>query len=437
MGKQYKFTNNAYAAIADGEYDIPSLISPKTVLDIGANEGAFTAWVQKRWPSSKVIAYEPMPENAALFKENHGDSPNVDFYQLAVHDGMPVRMFFGNNSGCCSMYDIGEQKRESIEVKSVDAASLPRCEYVKVDTEGNEVRILNALDLSETKWLSVEYHRDSDIDTIQCILESKGFKRGMRKALAENRGILTFQKGVEDCSVFLAMPVYRWADAFTMQALLKFVAKWYDKGGFNMDIRNHIGECPIGRARNELTYQFLQSDKSHILFVDSDIVFDYNQVKKLLFSGKDIIGGVYVMKKEGKVHPVCNTLNEVGMPDENGHIEMKYMGTGFLCIHRRVFEKMIEKMGNDLAYISDMDGKTEMWDFWRMGVYHDPVVNRKRWLSEDWQFCQFARECGFKIWMDAQVLVNHSGMAMYPLSYQLNELYTPEQLKLISEQGKT
>ena len=228
--------------------------------------------------------------------------------------------------------------------------------------------------------------------------------------------------------VFLAMPVYRTMDVFTAQSLIKVVASQMQDQEIGISLKMHIGECPIGRARNDLSMDFLKSDCTHMLFVDSDIIFSYEQIKKMLDSDEDIVGGFYCKKQEGDVAPVCNTLTQTDKPDHRGLVKVKYMGTGFLMISRRVFEVMIQKMGEDLAYIDDGDGKTTKYDFWRMGVEKDCVTGVKRWLSEDWQFCQFAIQCGFTVWADASVLLQHSGQAIYPLSYQIHQLYTPEQI---------
>ena len=229
-------------------------------------------------------------------------------------------------------------------------------------------------------------------------------------------------------SIFLAMPVYRVMDVFTAQCLIKLVTNQMVDQEFDLNMKMHVGECPIGRARNDLTHDFLASDCTHILFIDSDIIFSYEQVKKILNDNEDVVGGFYCKKQEGDVAPVCNTLDTVSPPDYRGLVKMKYLGTGFLMISRKVFEIMIQKKGSDLAYIDDRDGKTVKYDFWRMGVEKDCVTGVKRWLSEDWQFCQFAIECGFTIWADASILLNHSGTAIFPLSYQINQLYTPDQL---------
>ena len=228
--------------------------------------------------------------------------------------------------------------------------------------------------------------------------------------------------------LFLAMAVYKTVDIFTVQSLMKLLAEQMAKQEFGLAIKMHHGECPIGRARNDLTHEFLESDCTDMLFVDSDILFSYEQVKKILLQENDIVGGFYTKKCEGHVQPVCNTLSTIAQPDANGLIEVKFMGTGFLKISRKALEVMRQEKP-ELAYTCDRDGVTTKFDFWRMGVALDCVTGMKRWLSEDWQFCQFAIECGFKIWADASILVQHSGQALFPLRSQLSELYSPEQLQ--------
>lgn len=432
---KYKTTNGSFEEIFSGEYDLPLNFQPKSVLDIGANEGAFTAWALERWPECTVESFEPMPENAEIFLENHAANQRVIFHRAAVFDAPKLTMFRGlNNSGECSAYNLGEQRTDnSVEVDCIKAKDIPAAEFVKIDTEGCELDVLSGLGLSVTKAVTCEYHSELDKAKIIKLLESVGFELVNQKPRCQDRGVLKFAK--PGCllkkvtrSLFLAMPAYRNIDVFTCQALLKLTAEQLTKAEFGLKIKMHIGECPIGRARNDLTHEFLQSDCTHILFVDSDIIFSYEQVKKILENDEDIIGGFYVKKQDGPVAPVCNTLNGVDKPRHDGLVRVKYMGTGFLRISRKVFEVMIQERP-ELAYIDDRDGKTVKHDFWRMGVALDCVTGMKRWLSEDWQFCQFAIECGFNVWADASILLQHSGSITFPLRTQLPELYTPEQLK--------
>src|ERR1017187_9261064 len=92
--RNYLRTNTWFEEIYGGEYDLDLITPPKTVLDLGANEGAFTAWALERWPGCSITAFEPIAANAELFLENHGKNPRVIFPAAAVsmHPGETVAM---------------------------------------------------------------------------------------------------------------------------------------------------------------------------------------------------------------------------------------------------------------------------------------------------------------------------------------------------------
>ncbi len=58
------------ADVLNGSYDVPfnPPIAP-TILDLGANIGAFTRWAAERWPRCTIHCYEPHPANFALLTE--------------------------------------------------------------------------------------------------------------------------------------------------------------------------------------------------------------------------------------------------------------------------------------------------------------------------------------------------------------------------------
>jgi len=81
-----------------------------------------------------------------------------------------------------------------------------------------------------------------------------------------------------------------------------------------------------------------------------------------------------------------------------------------MVIKREVFEKMIAAFP-EIAYDEDLPeakGQTR-WDFFSMGV-----VGR-HYLSEDWFFCERAKEIGYDIWMDTLNHVKHEGLISYPI----------------------
>lgn len=214
--------------------------------------------------------------------------------------------------------------------------------------------------------------------------------------------------------LFIGLPVYFSVDPHFWKSTLKLMAE------FSVDCRIQplIGDSLIPRARNALTRMFLESDCTHLLMIDSDLVFSNEQVKRIISHNEDVVGGFYPKKKEGNIELVCNALSPQPPMDERRLTPLKYIGSGFICISRRVFEKMIDAYGEEIAYALDEHDTIKEHDFWSCGVYTFPD-RTKRYLSEDWYFCQRALDLGFTVYGDNGITLRHSGSAVYPLEYQL------------------
>lgn len=224
---------------------------------------------------------------------------------------------------------------------------------------------------------------------------------------------------VKSRKLFIAVPIFWSVDPFFYLSSLKLVQE-IENQGFKAQFKVHFGDSAVGRARNHLTRLFLESDCTHILFMDSDLVFSVDHIRRILMDDAEIVGGLYPKKQEGQAKLVLNSLENPPPCRDDGLQEVKYVGTGFIRIAREVFERMIEQY-DELWYTCDESGVKEH-DFWQMGVYKYQDGSR-RWLSEDWYFCQRALDLGYKIWADMNILLKHSGNAVYPLKYQERELY--------------
>jgi FkbM family methyltransferase len=178
------------AAVLAGEYSADLPQAPCTVLDLGANEGAFTAWARAQWPAARIEAFEPVPENAERFRANHGRDPKVRLTVAAVGAASEFRL--GKNSCCCARDDRGDQRDVFIPVASVLPQTVPPCEFVKVDCEGMELEILAGLDLSATRAVAVEYHSAEDASAIGGLLHSLGFTLQREAPYQPGWGVLIF-----------------------------------------------------------------------------------------------------------------------------------------------------------------------------------------------------------------------------------------------------
>lgn len=213
--------------------------------------------------------------------------------------------------------------------------------------------------------------------------------------------------------LFLAIPAYGGLSPHFVNSLLAMVT--HRPRPCEMVIRLMIGDSLVSRARNRLCAEFLRSDCTHLLFLDSDLIFSPEHIQRLVghaLAGARIVGGLYP-KKQKELGWVCNLLDDHEPPRDNGLQRVKYAGTGCLLIGRAVLEEMRRRLP-DIEYDpDDGDDPGVKWDFFATGVVH--FEERRRYLSEDWFFCQRARELGVNVWMDTQVVLKHVGECIYPL----------------------
>ena len=204
-----------------------------------------------------------------------------------------------------------------------------------------------------------------------------------------------------------------------------------------------FNESLIQRARNYVADEFMRSDCTHLVFIDSDIAFNPKDVLGLLaVQLKDpdlynIVCGPYPKKTiawekvkaavdKGKADEspfeldqytadyVFNPVNKLGSFNLGEPLEIGEGGTGFMCIPRATFERYKEAYPEysykpDHARTENFDGTNEIMAYFDCII--DPVS--KRYLSEDYFFCHKAREAGMKVWMAPWMQINHIGTYIF------------------------
>jgi len=135
-------------------------------------------------------------------------------------------------------------------------------------------------------------------------------------------------------------------------------------------------------------------DYSHIMWIDSDILFNPPDFKKLLDRNVDIVAGCY--KKNNKLYPMSKLED---LPD----------GESMKCLEDSDLqgEDLIEAMGFGLGFTLIKKGVFEKierpWFETKMVKY----AGKEHFVTEDVYFCLKAREAGFKLWLDPTVKVKH------------------------------
>ena len=217
--------------------------------------------------------------------------------------------------------------------------------------------------------------------------------------------------------IFIATPMYGGMCSGMYTKSTADLAMMCAKHDIRVQFYYLFNESLITRARNYLVDEFLRSDCTHMMFIDSDIGFDPNDVIALAAiadpdSDKDVICGPYPKKciswekvkravDKGFADANPNELERyvgdyVFNPAEgiteipiDRPVEVLEGGTGFMMIRRSTFEKYKEAYPH-LSYRPD-HVRTEHFDGSRkIHAYFDCVIDPKseRYLSEDYMFCQ-------------------------------------------------
>lgn len=135
--------------------------------------------------------------------------------------------------------------------------------------------------------------------------------------------------------------------------------------------------CYIHHNRDVIVRQALESECSHLLFVDSDIMFQADSIARLIARDLDVVGARY----NKRVMPITPTVKE----DIKDLAEVPFVPSGFLMVNCEVFKKIGK------PYFS-FDERSD---------------------CDDLYFCNKALDAGFKVYCDPTIEIGHLGTAVF------------------------
>lgn len=242
--------------------------------------------------------------------------------------------------------------------------------------------------------------------------------------------------------LFLAVPMYGGQCTGMFARSVADLSAICTQYGIPLQLYFLFNESLITRARNYCADEFMRSGATHLMFIDSDIGFNPNDVIALLAiqddaSPYDVIGGPYPKK--------CISWEKIklavdkGVADDNPNnlekfvgdyvfnpksgqaqipigepVEVSEIGTGFMMIRRRTFEKYAEAFP-ELSYKPD-HVRTEHFDGSReIMAYFDCIIDpvSKRYLSEDYMFCYNVQKMGLQVWFCPWMQLQHVGTYIF------------------------
>ena len=140
------------------------------VVDIGAHVGLFAIYLAKRWPTLKLLAFEPFPANFRNCVENLqlNGVTNVELSPKAIAGDKRLLTMAtdpGNSGGASAVVRTFEANGTVTDLAAMtldevfSVHGIGRCKLLKIDCEGMEYEILSGTRvLDRVEYLVGEFH---------------------------------------------------------------------------------------------------------------------------------------------------------------------------------------------------------------------------------------------------------------------------------------
>ncbi len=152
---------------------IPALdaLDPDTIIDVGANKGQFSAMAAKLWPEARLIAFEPLPDQADKFARHLGKRATLHRCALAAEQSQ-MDLHIASRADSSSLLPLNDRQKTMFDMEEVGLLTVPvhRLDQIlpadmlfgkallKIDVQGFEYEVLlGAKGLVDSiDWIFVE-----------------------------------------------------------------------------------------------------------------------------------------------------------------------------------------------------------------------------------------------------------------------------------------
>lgn len=190
----------------------------------------------------------------------------------------------------------------------------------------------------------------------------------------------------------------------------------------------------VTQGRNLCVSGFLDSDCTHMLFIDSDITFNYKMIERMLNYDKEVVLVPYPIKTfdNKKIKEAIKNGSDLDpqllgnqytlsvddprnvVVEQGGFIEVLRGPTGCMLIRRDVFDKLKKEYPEfEINQKTIIDGelkkRTNFYNYF--DTYWDK--KNKTYTGEDFFFCKLCRHAGIKMYALIDEYIEHYGEFAY------------------------
>ena len=160
------------------------------IIDAGANIGTFSVFAAYLAPQGRVYSFEPVTGTFQILKRNAEDYPQITCVNSGLGDEVSKKnIFVDSKITVASIFEDSpyyhgndgkeDRKTETASILTIDAFvvanDIPRIDFIKIDTEGYEAKILKGARETIKKWKPViamsAYHNPNDKEDLPQIMK--------------------------------------------------------------------------------------------------------------------------------------------------------------------------------------------------------------------------------------------------------------------------
>lgn len=193
--------------------------------------------------------------------------------------------------------------------------------------------------------------------------------------------------------LLIAVPTLDFLHFEFVQCLTNLIMR-LNQEGMNFEVKYMAGTL-VYAARNKLVEHAVKNEFTHVLWLDSDMVFQDSILEDLMFCEEDIVCGRFNARRKPFVSCQFSKLVPLERIDEYPLDTFEIAGCGFGCVLTKV------------SVLKDISEK------------HGSCFLPMSGFGEDLAFCVRATESGYKIFCEPTAVVGHiAHIPIYPEDHE-------------------